>query len=159
MKMFFYVLPVLSGYLLYSAMVSADTSVTRGSVEPYCPWQVENNRINKPLCGLTGNARRGKLIATSADKGNCLACHRLPVEGIEAYGTIGPPLAGVGSRLPEGFIRLRVVDTRQISPMSIMPGFYRNPKRINRPGKAYKGRTFLSAQQVEDVIAYLVTLK
>ena len=78
---------------------------------------------------------------------------------IEAYGTIGPPLEGIGARLSEGQIRLRVTDTRRINPMSIMPGFYRDPRLIHRPGKPYAGRTFLSAQQVEDVIAYLVTLK
>ena len=127
--------------------------------ETYCQWSVNNYAINEPLCGLTGNAIRGKKIASNGSKGNCLACHQLPIDGIEAYGTIGPSLAGVGSRLPEGFIRLRVVDTRNISPMSIMPGFYRDPKLIHRPGKKYIGRTFLTAQEVEDVIAYLVTLK
>ncbi len=142
------------------ALAEPPAPAATDSAETYCQWQLVNNAvIEKPLCGLTGDVERGKQIATDAGKGNCLACHQLPVDGIEAYGTIGPPLAGVGSRLPPGFIRLRVVDTRRISPMSIMPGFYRDPKYINRPGKAYKGRTFLSAQQVEDVIAYLVSLK
>ena len=59
----------------------------------------------------------------------------------------------------EAQIRLRVVDTRNVNPMSIMPGFYRDPRLINRPAKAYIGRTFLNAQQVEDVIIYLTTLK
>ena len=118
-----------------------------------------NYAIEKQLCGHVGDAGRGKAIASDSSKGNCLACHKLPIDGIEAYGTIGPPLDGVGSRLTEGFIRLRVVDTRHISSMSIMPGFYRNPELINRPGKKYAGRTFLTAQQVEDVIAYLVSLK
>lgn len=127
--------------------------------EPYCEWQVVDYAIEKPLCGKSGDAARGAAIASDGSRGNCLACHQLPIDGVEGYGTIGPPLQGVGSRLTEGFIRLRVVDTRHISPMSIMPGFYRNPALINRPGKKYAGRTFLTAQQVEDVIAYLVTLK
>jgi sulfur-oxidizing protein SoxX len=137
----------------------ADTLSEMSPPEPYCEWKVENFEIDEPLCGYAGDAERGKAIATDGSKGNCLACHLLPVDGIEAYGTIGPPLAGIGSRQTEGFIRLRVVDTRNINPMSIMPGFYRDPKLINRPGKTYIGRTFLTAQQVEDVIAYLVTLK
>jgi len=144
---------------LFSGYSFADNNSDMPAVETYCQWQVSNYAIEQPLCGYTGDAERGKLIATDGGKGNCLACHQLPVEGIEAYGTIGPPLEGVGVRLTEGFIRLRVVDTRHISPMSIMPGFYRDPKLINRPGKPYIGRTFLSAQQVEDVISYLVTLK
>ncbi len=137
----------------------ADSVATMPPPEPYCQWQVDNYAIEKPLCGFVGDAERGKAIASDGSKGNCLACHQLPIDGIEAYGTIGPPLEGVGSRLTEGFIRLRVVDTRNINPMSIMPGFYRDPKLITRPGKDFAGRTFLTAQQIEDVIAYLVTLK
>lgn len=137
----------------------ADEAVNMPEAERYCQWQVTNYAIEEPLCGFSGNMKRGKMIASDGSKGNCLACHQLPIDGIEAYGTIGPPLEGVGSRLTEGFIRLRVVDTRHISPMSIMPGFYRDPKLINRPGKKYVGRTFLTAQQVEDVITYLVSLK
>ena len=137
----------------------ADSTDNFPPIEPYCQWQVKDFAIEKPLCGFIGDARRGKAIASDGSKGNCLACHQLPIDGIEAYGTIGPSLDGVGSRLPKGFIRLRVVDTRNINPMSIMPGFYRHPDLINRPGKPYIGRTFLTAQQVEDVIAYLVSLK
>jgi len=102
---------------------------------------------------------RGMAIASDSGRGNCLACHQLPIPDVEAYGTIGPPLSGIGARLTEGQIRLRVVDTREINPMSIMPGFYRDPRLIHRPGKRFAGRTFLNAQQVEDVIAWLVTLK
>lgn len=125
----------------------------------YCEWELADYAIAQPICGLTGDAARGKAISSDGSRGNCLACHQLPIPGVEAYGTIGPPLAGIGSRLSEAQIRLRVVDTRKINPMSIMPGFYRDPRLIHRPGKRYEGRTFLNAQQVEDVIAYLVTLK
>jgi sulfur-oxidizing protein SoxX len=137
---------------------AAETTVLPPA-EPYCKWEMKELAINDPLCGLDGNAQRGKVIMTDSGQGNCVACHRLPVEGVEAFGNLGPPLSGVGSRYSEGFLRLRVVDTRQINPMSIMPGFYRDPALLHRPGKAYIGRTFLTAQQVEDVVAYLVTLK
>ena len=146
-------------FIMSFAVHAADPASAMPPPEPYCEWKEANTAIEEPLCGLTGDAERGKAIATDGNRGNCLACHKLPVEGVEAYGTIGPPLDGVASRLSEGFIRLRVVDTRNINPMSIMPGFYRNPDLIHRPAKLYKGRTFLTAQQVEDVIAYLVTLK
>jgi len=127
--------------------------------EPYCQWEVKDYSIDQSLCGLTGDAERGKAIATDSNQGNCVACHLMPVKGVEAYGTIGSPLMGLGARYSEGFLRLRVVDTKQINPLSIMPGFYRDPKLLHRPAKAYRGRTFLTAQQVEDVVAYLVTLK
>ncbi len=145
--------------VLSCSMSLADSDGTMPPSPPYCQWQVDNYAIEKPLCGFAGDAKRGKAIASDGSKGNCLACHQLPIDNIEAYGNIGPALEGVGSRLTEGLIRLRVVDTRNINPMSIMPGFYRDPDLINRPGKDYAGRTFLTAQQVEDVIAYLVTLK
>jgi len=154
----FYILIISSIVTTYShAETAIDT--TAPVAREYCKWTVENYAIEKPLCGYVGNAERGKEISSDGSTGNCLACHRLPIEGIEAYGTIGPPLEAVATRLAIGMIRLRVVDTRHINPMSIMPGFYRDPKLINRPGKPYIGRTFLTAQQVEDVIAYLVTLK
>jgi len=127
--------------------------------EPYCQWELKNFAINEPLCGLTGDVERGKAIATDSYRGNCVACHVLPVDGIEAFGTIGPSLEGVGKRLPKGFLRLRIVDTRRINPMSIMPGFYRDPALTHRPARDMVGRTFLTAQQVEDVIAYMETLK
>lgn len=145
--------------VLFASTNTADSVATMPLPEPYCQWQVDNYAIEKPLCGFVGDAKRGKAIASDGSKGNCLACHQLPIDDVEAYGTIGPPLEGVGTRLSEGYIRLRVVDTRNINPMSIMPGFYRDPDLINRPGKDFAGRTFLTAQQVEDVIAYLVTLK
>jgi sulfur-oxidizing protein SoxX len=139
--------------------VSADTGKSASLPDNYCRWEVTNYAIEQPLCGLSGDAGRGKTIVSDSYQGNCLACHQLPISGIEAYGTIGPPLQGIASRFTEAQIRIRIVDTRNINPMSIMPGFYRDPRLINRPGKRYQGKTFLTAQQVEDVIAYLVTLK
>jgi sulfur-oxidizing protein SoxX len=145
--------------LLACSPISGMTSGQDGLPDDYCRWEVVDYAIVEPLCGLAGDAQRGRKIASDGSRGNCLACHQLPVPGIEAYGTIGPPLAGIAARLSVPQIRLRVVDTRNINPMSIMPGFYRDPRLINRPGKQYRGRTFLTAQQVEDVIAYLATLK
>lgn len=127
--------------------------------EPYCQWEMNNYAIEKPLCDLSGDATRGQQIMLDGASGNCLACHQLPVDGVEAYGTIAPPLEGIAKRLNEGQLRLRVVDSRHLNPLSIMPGYYRDPALINRPAKVYEGRTFLPAQAVEDVIAYLVTLK
>jgi sulfur-oxidizing protein SoxX len=83
----------------------------------YCQWAVSDYAIAQPLCGLDGNASRGMAIASDSGRGNCLACHQLPIPDVEAYGTIGPPLSGIGARLTEGQIRLRVVDTREINPM------------------------------------------
>ena len=145
--------------LVVLAPIIAMAEDTATLPENYCSWEVKDYAIEEPLCGLDGDALRGKQVVSDSHLGNCLACHQLPIPGIEAYGTIGPPLQGLASRLTEAQIRVRIVDTRNINPMSIMPGFYRDPRLINRPGKPYRGKTFLTAQQVEDVIAYLVTLK
>jgi sulfur-oxidizing protein SoxX len=147
--------------VLFAALVpvSGIADNTAALPENYCSWEVVDYAIEKPLCGLGGDAQRGEKIVSDSHLGNCLACHQLPIPGIEAYGTIGPSLDGIASRFTEPQIRVRIVDTRNINPMSIMPGFYRDPRLINRPGKPYRGKTFLTAQQVEDVIAYLVTLK
>ena len=146
----------LSAALVPATAIADDTTARP---ENYCSWEVVDYAIEKPLCGLSGAAQRGKKIVSDSHLGNCLACHQLPIRGIDADGTIGPSLLGSASRFSEPQIRVRIVDTRNINPMSIMPGFYRDPRLINRPGKPYRGKTFLSAQQVEDVIAYLVTLK
>ena len=145
--------------LLACLPLSGMSDEQKGLPDDYCHWQVVDYAIMEPLCGLEGNAQQGMEIVSDSGRGNCLACHQLPISGIEAYGNIGPPLAGIASRLSVPMIRLRVVDTRNINPMSIMPGFYRDPRLINRPGELFRGRTFLTAQQVEDVIAYLATLK
>jgi len=155
MQLYKSLLPVL----LASAPLTAMAGDQEGLPADYCVWGAVDYAIVEPLCGLAGDAQRGSEIVTDSGRGNCLACHQLPIPGIEAYGTIGPPLAGISSRLSVPQIRLRVVDSRDINPMSIMPGYYRDPRLINRPAKQYKGKTFLSAQQVEDVIAYLSTLK
>lgn len=152
-------LKTLIPVLLACAALTGAASGQDGLPADYCRWEVVDYSIVEPLCGLAGDAQRGSEIVSDGSRGNCLACHQLPIAGIEAYGTIGPPLAGIASRLTVPQIRLRVVDTRNINPMSIMPGFYRDPRLINRPGEKYRGKTFLSAQQVEDVIAYLATLK
>lgn len=146
-------------FLVLPLSASAEGVAGGGSPPPYCAWEMVDYAIPSPICGLQGDAVRGQQIASDGHKGNCLACHQLPLDGIEAYGTIAPPLAGIGKRLNAGQLRLRVVDSRQLNPGSIMPGFYRNPALINRPAKDYVGRTFLSAQEVEDVIAYLGTLQ
>ncbi|MGB5718575.1 MAG: hypothetical protein WBN81_15955 [Gammaproteobacteria bacterium] len=67
--------------------------------DDYCRWEVLDYGITLPLCGLAGDAQRGSEIASDGSRGNCLACHQLPIPDVEAYCTIGPPLAGIASRL------------------------------------------------------------
>jgi sulfur-oxidizing protein SoxX len=127
--------------------------------EPYYAWHVENFSINTPLGGLKGDAQRGRQIVIDGHKGSCLTCHVMPIEEEEFHGDIGPSLIGVASRLTESELRLRIVDEKQINPETIMPGYYRHPKHFTLVSYEYEGKTFLSAQEIEDVVAYLLTLK
>ncbi len=127
--------------------------------DAYVQWENTNNAIHKPLTDEKGNASRGRALVIANDKGNCLACHVLPVDEEPFHGDLGPDLSHVASRLSEAELRLRVVDEKQINPLSIMPGYYRDPSLFNLVANEYTGKTLLSAQEVEDVVAYLVTLK
>lgn len=127
--------------------------------DPYHAWQMENFAINAPLGGLKGDAVRGKQISIAPEKGGCLTCHAMPIPEEDFHGTIGPSLIGIASRLSEGELRLRVVDEKQINPETVMPGYYRHPKHFTLVAEDYEGKTFLTAQEVEDVVAYLMTLK
>jgi len=127
--------------------------------DDYCHWESVQFEIREPLCGLQGSSQRGREIAADAHLGNCLACHQLPISEEGFHGTLGPALDKVATRYTEAQLRMRVVDEQQVNPATIMPGFYADPRRANRVMDGYWGKTFLSAQQVEDVITYLRTLK
>ena len=129
------------------------------AADAYIHWQAEGLSIVKPLGGLKGNSERGREIVLSTDGGNCLACHQLPIPEEHFHGTVGPDLSKVATRLSEAELRLRVVDEKLINPLTIMPGYYRHPDKLNQVSKDFAGKTFLTAQQIEDIVAYLVTLK
>jgi L-cysteine S-thiosulfotransferase len=90
--------------------------------------------------------------------GLCLLCHSGPFPEEQFQGNLAPSLAGVGSRLSAGQIRLRIVDASRVNPDTIMPPYLRT-EALERVAPAYRGKTVLSAQQIEDVVAFLVTLK
>ena len=129
----------------------------------YCSWKLSTENhlpaIKKSLCGIQGDARRGKKIAIDRGLGNCLACHAMPIPEEDFHGQIGPPLYGVALRYNEAQLRARLVDATLINPQSIMPGFYRHPENHHRLAFRFEGKTFLSARQIEDLVAYLLTLK
>ena len=90
--------------------------------------------------------------------GNCLLCHAITETGERFMGNVAPPLTGVGSRLTPGQIRLRVVDPTRIKPDVAMPAYYRT-SALDVVAQPYRDKTILTAQQVEDVVAYLSTLR
>jgi len=112
--------------------------------------------IPAPLDGRSGDASRGRALVEARDPANCVLCHAIP--GAAVAGNLGPPLAGVGGRLDRAQLRLRVADERRVMPETIMPSYFRIDG-LNDVAPAYRGRTILDAQAVEDIVAYLATLQ
>jgi sulfur-oxidizing protein SoxX len=111
-----------------------------------------------PLTSTPGDATRGREIVASRQLGLCLLCHPAPIPEERFQGNLGPDLAGVGRRYSVGQLRARVVDARRFNPDTIMPPYHRS-EGLTRVAPASRGKTLLSAQEVEDVVAWLVTLK
>jgi sulfur-oxidizing protein SoxX len=142
-----------------SPAVHAAGAVTgKKAAEPYYDWQVQDYEIREPLGGLVGMPERGARIASDQHAGNCYACHVLPLDEDEFYGNLGPPLAGIASRQSVGMIRLHVVDQTRFNHETVMPGYYRRFGQLNRVAEKFRGSTYLTAQQIEDVVAWLATL-
>ena len=143
---------------LYLSVLSGNT-LAEPATEKYVQWEMKDYAIAAPLRGLKGDAQRGKQLVIDQHKGNCLACHALPIPEEPFHGTVGPPLTDVGNRLSAAQIRLRIVDEKLLNPQTIMPGYYRDPGKLNQIIGEYQNTTMLTAQEVEDVVAYLSTLK
>ncbi len=114
--------------------------------------------IDAPLDGLRGDAARGRAIVADRSRGLCLLCHSGPFPEERFQGDLAPDLAGAGSRWTEGQLRLRIVDGRLLNPASIMPAYHRS-ERLERVARTLRGRPILDAQQVEDVVSFLATLR
>lgn len=122
------------------------------------PYDVIDGAIVSPLGGATGDPAKGRAIVIDRQKGLCLLCHSGPFPEQRFQGNIAPSLAGAGARLSEGELRLRMVDSTRINPHSVMPSYYRID-HLNRVAPAYRDKPILDAQDIEDVVAFLVTLR
>ena len=105
-----------------------------------------------------GDEARGRSIVASRQLGLCLLCHNGPFPEEPFQGNIGPDLNGIGARLSKEQIRLRMEDPARFNPDTIMPAYLRS-EGLARVAPAYRGKTVLSAEQIEDVVAFLATLK
>jgi len=141
--------------LFAAALAAVPAAAVAG--DPLVPYRVSGGEIPEPLGGLKGDPVRGRELYLSRES-NCALCHLLPDGDPRQMGDIGPPLGGVASRFSIGALRLRVVDSRRINPGTIMPAYYR-VDGLNRVAAAYAGRPVLTAQEIEDVVAFLATLR
>ena len=120
------------------------------------PYRVVADGIPEPLA--SGDAERGKALLAARDPANCVLCHAVPDASIPFAGNVGPPLAGVGARLSTAQLRLRVVDNIRVNSQTIMPSYYK-VAGLERVANPFRGKPILTAPQVEDVVAYLGTLR
>ena len=121
-------------------------------------YAVVGDAIPASLTGSPGDAANGRAIVANRQVGLCLLCHTGPFPEERFQGNLAPNLGGAGLRWSEGQLRLRLVDPGRVNAASIMPAYYRNVD-LNRVANAMQGKPLLAAQQIEDVLAFLHTLK
>lgn len=121
-------------------------------------YKITGDAIPHSLTGAKGDPARGRAIVANRNVGLCLLCHSGPFPEDRFQGNLGPDLSGAGARWSEGQLRLRIVDARKLNPDTIMPPFYRVDDLTRVPAQ-YRDKPVLAAVEVEDVVAYLMTLK
>jgi sulfur-oxidizing protein SoxX len=117
-----------------------------------------DDALSRSLTGAAGDAARGRAIVANRQVGLCLLCHSGPFPEERFQGNLAPDLRGAGARWSEGQLRLRMVDPGRFNPATIMPAYHRT-ERLTRVAPAYRGKPVLSAAEIEDVVAFLVTLR
>lgn len=122
------------------------------------PYSIAGDAIPVSLAGTAGDPARGRTIVLDRRLGACLLCHTGPFPEEKFQGTLAPDLSGAGSRWTEGQLRLRLVDATRLDPDTIMPAYYR-VAGLTRVGDRWRGKPILTAEQIEDVVAFLSTLR
>jgi sulfur-oxidizing protein SoxX len=121
------------------------------------PYVVSGDAIAESLTGAPGDVTRGRALVLERTS-TCILCHSGPFPETKFQGDLAPSLAGAGSRWSEGQLRLRLVDASRLNPATIMPSYYRLEGLV-RVGPAWRGKPILSAEQIEDMVAYLASLR
>jgi sulfur-oxidizing protein SoxX len=121
------------------------------------PYEVVGDAIPASLTGAPGDPVRGRAIVINRQN-TCLLCHSGPFPDERFQGDLSPNLKGTGARWTAGELRLRMVDASRLNPATIMPSYYKIDG-LTRVGTAWRGKPILTAEQIEDVVAYLTTLR
>ena len=120
-------------------------------------YAVTGDAIPRSLTGMAGDKAHGRALVVERSS-TCILCHSGPFPEQRFQGDLAPDLAGSGSRWSEGQLRLRLVDASRLNAATIMPSYYR-VDGLDRVGTLWRGKPILSAEQIEDIVAYLVTLR
>jgi sulfur-oxidizing protein SoxX len=119
---------------------------------------IVGDAIPESLTGAPGDPTRGRAIVANRQVGLCLLCHSGPFPEERLQGNLAPDLAGAGSRSTDAQLRLRIVDASRLNSATIMPPYYR-VDGLNRVAANVRGKPILTAEQIEDVVAFLSTLR
>ena len=151
-----------SGTLIATATLvlalSACTTTPSGPASSVAQPSELADGYSQPLEGRVGDAVRGRAIVVDRTRGLCLLCHSGPFPDAPQQGSLAPSLAGAGDRLSRAQLRQRMADSRSINPESIMPSFHRSD-HLQQVADSLKGKPILDAQEVEDVVEFLATLR
>ncbi|MCA6121049.1 sulfur oxidation c-type cytochrome SoxX [Bradyrhizobium sp. WSM 1704] len=145
--------PVLIALLATAAFAACGPAGAEGLL----PYTVAGDAVPDSLTGTKGDATRGRALIVERSS-TCILCHSGPFPEQAFQGDLAPNLSGSGSRWSEGQLRLRLVDASHFDPATIMPSYYRIDG-LTRVGNAWRDKPILSAEQIEDIVAYLVTLR
>lgn len=146
---------VTAGFALCAGAQERASEQAQATLRPYT---VVGDAIPESLTGTPGDPERGRTIVVNRQVGLCLLCHTGPYPEERFQGTLAPDLKGTGSRWSQGQLRLRIVDASRLNPDTIMPPYYRI-EGLARVAPAFQGKTLLTAEQIEDVVAHLATLR
>lgn len=121
------------------------------------PVHANESGVAQPLSSVPAEAERGRAVLLDRNAGHCLLCHQLSAVAESSQGNLGPSLDGVADRLSAAELRLRLIDSTRINPDSAMPAYHRTAG-LQQVAPEFADQPVLSAAQIEDLIAYLLTL-
>jgi sulfur-oxidizing protein SoxX len=144
--------------LLTAAMIALSALASPIAIaQTLANYTISGDGIAAPLTGVPGDAARGRALVAERSS-TCILCHSAPLPEVRFQGDLAPNLAGAGSRWSIPQLRLRLVDASRLNPATIMPSYYR-VDGLGRVGHPWQGKPILSAEQIEDIVAYLASLR
>jgi sulfur-oxidizing protein SoxX len=144
---------ITSAWLALATLALPGAAGAQGLVN----YTVVGEAIPESLTGAPGDAARGRALVLERSS-TCILCHSGPFPETKFQGDLAPSLAGAGSRWQSGELRLRLVDASRLNPAAIMPSYYQVDGLV-RVGPAWRGKPILSADQIEDIVTYLASLR
>jgi L-cysteine S-thiosulfotransferase len=138
-------------------LLAAAALALPASAQELRPYTIAGDAILQSLTGAPGDPVHGRALVLERTS-TCILCHSGPFPEEKFQGDLAPSLAGAGNRSSAGQLRLRLVEASRLNPATIMPSYYR-VDGLDRVGAAWRGKPILTAEQIEDIVAYLATLR